>query len=264
MKTEMKSSIYRGQVRHRRFAPVGHEFSYKLFMMFIDLDELPGLFNKFWLWSAKKMAPAWFRRKDHLGDPEKDLKTCIYDLVERETGVRPEGPVRLLTHLRYFGHCFNPISMYYCYSADGETLEHVVAEVNNTPWGEQHCYVLSDHNLVDRKQRSIGFRHAKGFHVSPFMNMNMDYVWRIREPDEQLSVHIENLRAETRLFDATLTLQRRPLTSANLSRVLIAYPLMTIWVVFLIHVQAIRLWLKKIPFVSHPGRSTAPRPGGES
>lgn len=263
MMTKVKSSIYRGQVRHRRFAPVGHEFSYKLFMMLVDLDELPGLFDRFWLWSSRRAAPACFRRKDHLGDPAKDLKECICDLVESKAGVRPDGPVRLLTHLRYFGHCFNPISLYYCYSTDGETLEHVVAEVNNTPWGEQHCYVLSSNNMIDRKQRSTGYRHAKAFHVSPFLDMDMDYVWRIREPDEQLSVHIENLRSDTRLFDATLSLQRKPLNSANLCRVLIAYPLMTIWVVFLIHIQAVKLWLKKIPFVPHP-RRPAVRPGGKS
>ena len=256
----MKSSIYRGRVKHRRFAPTGHEFSYQLFMMFIDLDELPDLFKGSWFWSARRASLAWFRRKDHFGDPQKTLKSCVYDLVENETGSRPDGPVRLLTHLRYFGHCFNPISLYYCYAADGETLEHVIAEVNNTPWGEQHCYVLSDHNLVDRKQHSLGFRHAKAFHVSPFMNLNMDYAWRIREPDEQLSVHIENLREDVRLFDATLSLQKRPITAANLRRVLASYPLMTIRVVMLIHLQAIKLWIKKIPFVPHPGRPAA-RPG---
>lgn len=255
MKPKVKSSIYRGQVRHRRFAPVNHEFSYQLFMMLIDLDELPHLFDGSWLWSARRPALAWFRRKDHFGDPEKDLKQCVYDLVERQTGERPDGPVRLLTHLRYFGHCFNPICLYYCYAADGETLKHVVAEVNNTPWGEQHCYVLSDHNSVDKKKRSLGFRHAKAFHVSPFMNMNMDYVWRLREPGEQLAVHIESLRAEVRLFDATLSLQRRPLTSTSLSRVLFTYPLMTLRVVYLIHLQALKLWLKKIPIVPHPGRA---------
>lgn len=257
----MKSSIYRGQVRHRRFEPNDHQFSYRLFMMFLDLDELPALFRRSWFWSTKRPALAWFRREDHFGDASKDLKTCVYDLVEAETGLRPQGPVRLLTHLRYFGHCFNPISLFYCYAQDATTLEHVVAEVNNTPWGERHCYVLSGHNQVDRKSRSIGFRHPKAFHVSPFMNLNMDYAWLIREPGEQLSVHIENLRAEERLFDATLSLQKLPMSPGNLRKVLFTYPLMTMRIVFLIHLQAVKLWLKKIPFVPHPASAEAGRGG---
>lgn len=254
----MNSSVYRGQVRHRRFSPVGHEFSYKLFMLLIDLDELPEVFDISRLWSGRRPALAWFRRKDHFGDPATPLKSCVQDLVEKETGIRPEGPIRLLTHLRYFGYCFNPVSLFYCYSANENKLEHVVAEVNNTPWGERHCYVLSGHNAISRKQRSIAYRHAKAFHVSPFMNLEMDYVWQIREPDQQLSVHIENLSAEQRLFDATLALQRLPITAGNLRRVLFAYPLMTFKVVWLIHLQALKLLLKKVPFVPHPGKRVSP------
>ena len=137
----IKSCIYEGEVRHRRFAPVNHEFRNRLFLMYVDLDELPTLFRRRWLWSANRPNLAWFRRGDHLGPADQPLADSVRDLVAARTGQRPAGPIRLLTHFRYFGFAMNPISLYYCFDAD-EQIESVVAEVTNTPWGEQHCYVL--------------------------------------------------------------------------------------------------------------------------
>ena len=254
----MNSCIYHGRVNHRRFAPVMHEFSYRLFMMFVDLDEMPSALGRFWLWSADKPALAWFRRKDHFGDPATPLKTCVQDLVESETGVRPTGPVRLLTHFRYFGYCFNPVSLFYCYSSDGRTVEHVVAEVNNTPWGERHCYVLGEHNALEHHNGSVAYRHPKAFHVSPFLGMQMDYHWRIRTPDDRLAVHIENINGDGRLFAASLSLKKRPVSAVNLCKVLLAYPLMTLRIMLLIHVQALKIWLKKVPLVAHTPHKAGP------
>jgi DUF1365 family protein len=137
----MNSCIYEGRVRHTRTTPVGHTFDYRLFMMYLDLDELPTLFQKRWLWSVSRPALARFHRDDHIGDPAESLSESVRKLVEAETGKRPEGPIRLLTNLAYFGYCFNPVSFYYCFSEDGETVETIVAEVNNTPWGERDTYV---------------------------------------------------------------------------------------------------------------------------
>jgi DUF1365 family protein len=247
----MQSALYIGTVRHRRYAPRPHGFRYRMFMMYLDLDELPGLFDRFWLWSARRPALARFDRRAYFGDPALPLKTAVADLVEARTGRRPQGPIRLLTHLRYFGHGFNPVSFYYCFDAEGKTVETIVAEVSNTPWHERHCYVLDARDAAGAPRLR---RHAlrKAFHVSPFMPMEQDYAWAFTVPGAALNVHMENLEAGRRVFDATLVLRRRPITSRALAGALIAFPAMTLQVVAAIYWQALRLWLKGIPFHSHP------------
>ena len=238
-------------------APVRHEFSYRMFMLYLDLAELPGLFDRFWLWSARRRALARFRREDHFGDPAVPLDESVRDLVEQETGTRPQGPVRLLTHLRYFGFVFNPVSFYYCFDQDDKIVETIVAEVNNTPWGEQHCYVLPQSSNTGKAGMH---RHApeKVMHVSPFMEMDIAYDWRFNSPAEALTVHMENWRADNKIFDATLVLQRKEATAGALARVLITFPLMTMQVVAGIYWQALKLWLKGAPLHDHPAKSSAP------
>ncbi|MGD8560334.1 MAG: DUF1365 domain-containing protein [Gammaproteobacteria bacterium] len=251
----MKSCIYTGQVRHRRFLPIPHEFRYRLFMMYVDLDELPRLFDKHWLWSSTRSALARFRREDHYGKPGVRLDESIRQLVQKQTGNRPRGPIRLLTHLRYFGYCFNPVSFYYCFDEADTKVETVVAEVNNTPWNEQHCYVLSE-NRNEGNTRNKRYRFGKDFHVSPFMEMDIDYDWRFMQPDEQLNVHMENYQAgnggNNKVFDATMVMKRRPITSWNLAKTLAQFPVMTAKVTAGIYYQAFKLWLKKVPLYTHP------------
>jgi DUF1365 family protein len=248
-----KSCIYEGRVRHRRFAPVEHAFEYRLFMMYLDLDEAPALFARRWFWSAGRRALAWLSREDHLGDPARPLADCVRELVAERTGRRPAGPIRLLTHLRYFGHCFNPVSFYYCYDESGDRLETIVAEVNNTPWGEQHCYVLDD----GTERGTAGLRRfelRKEMHVSPFMPMDIDYDWRFSSPADALSIHMQNLHDGDKVFDATLSLARTDITGPSLARVLLTYPLMTVKVFAAIHWQALKLWIKRVPFFVHPDK----------
>ena len=197
----MKSCIYKGQVSHQRYTPRLHGFTYSLFMMYVDLDELPTLFNKFLLWSFNKPNLACFYRKDHHGKDD-DLADSIRSLVYKNTGEHIHGPIRLLTHLRYFGYVFNPLSMYFCFDESGENVTHVVAEVSNTPWKEQHCYVLKN----DKNHKTISANHNKEFHVSPFMHMNMEYRWNIQLPDENISIHIENWVKNEKIFDASMYL----------------------------------------------------------
>lgn len=246
------SAIYDGWVRHRRHTPVEHSFTYRHAMMLLDLDELPGVLDRHPLYSASRRAPARFRREDYLGDPARPLADCVRDLVQERTGERPDGPVRLLTTLRTLGHNFNPVCFYYCFAADGERVEAVVAQVTNTPWGESHSYVLRR----DGDQSVMRDTMDKAFHVSPFIGMDNHYDWRVTEPNGQLLVHIdERDGGGAQVFDATLSLERRELSRSRMTRLLLRFPATSLRVVFLIYWNALRLKLKGAPYFRHQERA---------
>jgi uncharacterized protein len=263
MTQELKSAVFEGVVRHRRYQPHPHEFSYKMAQLFLDLDELDTVFADRWLWSTKGRNLAEFRRSDFLGSPTRPLAQAVRDCAEDATGSRPTGPVRMLAHLRYAGAVFNPVTFYYCYAADAQTLDCVVAEITNTPWRERHAYVVPATSAASTGARfgasTLHGNFPKRFHVSPFMPMDRQYDWRFSTPGERLHVHMDVLRDDQREFDATLTLKRRELNAASLRRVLLRYPLMTAKVVGAIHWQALRLWLKGTPVHTHPQLGTGVR-----
>jgi DUF1365 family protein len=252
----MKSALYTGWIRHRRFGPARNAFRYRIFMSYIDLAELPCLFERRWLWSVRRPALAWFRRADFLGPAELPLDTAVRNLVHERTGQRPRGPIRLLTHLRYFGHNFNPVSFYYVFDSTDTRVETIVAEITNTPWKERHAYVLPAATAARNHSRAWRFSFEKQFHVSPFMPMDMRYDWCFGLPGMGLHVHMENWRDGQAVFDATLNLRRREMTAGSLARALIQFPLMTVKVVTLIHWQALKLLIKRTPFHRHPSRRT--------
>ena len=252
----LNSAIYRGWVRHRRFGPRAHAFRYTMFMVYLDLDELDEVFRGSWLWSSRRFSLAWFRRKDHYGDPETSLDQAVRELVQSHTGVRPTGAIRLLTHLRYFGYCMNPVSFYYIYDDSGSRVETIVAEVHNTPWRERHCYVLPrEMGGADPGKHQHRFR--KSFHVSPFMPMDQEYAWQLSDPEERLFVHMVNEQEGKAVFDATMVMDRIEINKVNRMRVLLRYPCMTGKVIAAIYWQALRLWIKRVPFHPHPSKSTA-------
>jgi DUF1365 family protein len=252
------SAVYEGWVRHRRFEPVEHSFRYRLFLMYLDLAELPGVLDPFPFFSARRPAPARFHRADFIGDPRRPLAECALDAVEAETGARPAGPVRLLTGLRYLGHSFNPVSFYYCFDESDARVEAVVADVENIPWGERHPYVLA---RGAREGTVLSDEFDKTLHVSPLMGMDQTYSFRAGEPGERLAVHIESrpragaggsAAPRAKSFDATLSLRRRELSRARLAGLLLCYPAMSLQVVAKIYAQSLRLKLKGARYHPHP------------
>jgi DUF1365 family protein len=247
----MHSALYTGRLRHRRFAPRPHAFSYAVYLAWLDLAELDSVFRGRWFWSTHRRALAWFRRADYLGDPALPLDEAVRSRVREAGHPRPAGPIRMLAQLRNYGHCFNPVTFYFCYDAADTRVETVVAEITNTPWKERHAYVLSA-PAAQAPGKTLDFDFGKDFHVSPFMPMDVAYHWRFSEPGARLAVHMENARSGEAVFDATLTLARREITGPALAGVLLRFPFSTLRVLLAIYWQALRLRLKGVTVHDHP------------
>jgi DUF1365 family protein len=241
---------------------VENSFRYRLFFTYLDLSELPGLFDAHPLWSARRFNVAWFRRQDHLGDPHIPLDRAVRNLVQQKLSLRPGGPIRILTHLRYFGYCFNPVSFYYCFDTEDRDVEAIVTEIHNTPWLEEHCYVFGNATNAHPDNGWRQYRFDKAFHVSPFMEMAIRYDWRFQMPGKTIRVHMDLASEATKRFDATLSLKRVPMTRQTLTRMLLSYPPITWKVTAMIYFQALRLKRKGANFYPHPGKR-APMAGGE-
>ena len=247
----MESGIYTGTLRHRRFSPARHEFTYPLFMVFLDIDQLLELmkispmagYNR-WNWVS-------YQERDHFGDPAKKLRERIARDAQQKGVVIPEGRIFLLTHLRYLGYNFNPVSFFYCYDRE-DRLQMIMAEVNNT-FGETENYWLTpsvEHPASDSNKR---YRFAKTFHVSPFMKLGHEYDWTFTPPGERLITESVSYEDGQEIFDSTLKLERREWSGRELHAALLRFPWMTAKVITAIHWQALRLLLKRVPVVPHPG-----------
>jgi DUF1365 family protein len=253
----VNSAIYEGRVRHRRTDPVPHAFTYRIFLLYLDLAELDRVFAGRWLWSVGRPNLVSFRREDYHGDPALPLDEAVRRTVAARTGRRPAGPIRVLTMPRILGHSFNPVTFYYALDPAGARVETILAEITNTPWNERHAYCLSPGADLGAGPRHR-WRFRKEFHVSPFIDMDADYDWRFTDPGRRLVVHMEDSRGGRRFFEATMVLGRRPITGRSLAAVLAKYPLLTLRVVAGIYLQAGLLWWKRAPFFPHPAKRGAP------
>ncbi len=241
------SCIYSGTIRHRRATPAT-DFTHRLSLAYVDLDELPRLLGGRLL--RRGPGALRWRRGDYLGPRTASLATAVRDRVAELTGTRPDGPIRMLTQLRSFGICFNPVSFYYCLDDDAQRLQTVLAEVTNTPWGERHAYALDD---AVPGSRLVTGTFDKRLHVSPFMSMDHVYRARATTPGQTLSVQIENYRQDLKVFEATLNLTRVALTRRHVARMTAAQPAASARVLALIYGHAVGLKLSGARYHRHPG-----------
>jgi len=237
---KLNSCIYVGEVRHKRLSPREHSFSYNIFFLAIDLDEIQELNTFGWWFKCDKFAPLSFRSSDYLQQKEPITKQLVWQKVQHLGGQNFAGRVMFIGQMRCFGLYFSPINLYYCYNHNNQ-LAYLLAEVSNTPWHERHYY------LIDLNGDLIC---EKDFHVSPFMDLNMQYHWRIKEPGEDLSLHIENY-SDKKIFTASVKMKRIEFSNQNLRNCLLAIPVMTLKTLAGIYWQALKLFIKGVPYVGH-------------
>lgn len=249
----LHSHLYQGWVRHRRYTPKPHAFRYPVFMSWLDLNELEQvmLISKFW--SLERFNVVSYFRQDYLGDSNQALSAAVTARIQAQTGNDFSGRICLLTHLRYLGFGFNPVSFYFCYPDNSTAPRYILAEITNTPWGERYCYVLDTRTSpLAAGNDKWTFVFDKAFHVSPFMPMNLAYCWKFSLRNNHLTIHMQLLENGQTCFDATLQLKAVAMTQQSMRTIPLRYPFMTLAVVVSIYWQALRLWLKGIPFFNHP------------
>ena len=263
------SSIFTGRVSHKRYNPVIHKFSYPLFLMYIDLNEINTLFHneRGALWPLNSIIS--FRESDHLKNNEgnddnttKDfadrIRSLVYTKTQGKCVVSKEQKIFLLTHLCYFGYCFNPVSFYYIFSKDDTCIEAIVAEVSNTPWIEMKCYVLhpASNDMVKLKTNEsyVNYTFPKSFHVSPFMGMNYIYDWTFWIPSNQIKVSADMIQPNTKQkeFNAFFNLTKCAISPMNVAYQLVRLPCYCVIIQIWIHIEAFWLFVKGVTFIPHP------------
>jgi DUF1365 family protein len=248
----MNSCLYTGTLRHRRRRPRVHEFRYRVFMFYLDLDELTAVGRAVAPFSVNRFNLASFYDRDHLDRRPGSTKDKVLAFARRGGIDLTGGKVYLLTSCRMFGYVFNPISLYYCHDHTGD-LRAVVAEVHNT-FGEQYIYLLDTPLQSSDAPASVTrrYRARKAMHVSPFISMEAVYDFHLAPVGDRLAVGIVERESGRHVLDAQLWGRRVPLTTASLGRVLLTHPLMTVTTMAAIHFQALRLYLKGVPVHRQP------------
>ena len=238
---EHRSALYVGSVAHRRLRPKAHHLRYRVFALLLDIDELPRLTRALRFFSLNRFNLFSFRPRDHLSGAGDDLRSQIEKLL-RDAGMKADGgAIRLLTMPRILGYGFNPLSIFFCHRRDG-SLEAILYEVNNT-FGERHSYLFPAPG-----GESGVMRHTccKEFYVSPFMAMDMTYAFRIRAPQDRFSLSISVADGQGTMLNAAQSLRRVEISDGQLLKVFLTHPLLTLKVIFGIHLEALFIWLKGV------------------
>lgn len=247
----IESAIYTGTLHHTRLEGPSHAFSYNVAMAWLAVEELPGALDAHPLWSARRPAPMRFRRQDFHGPPGVPLGDAVRHTVAEATGRLPTGPVRLLAHLRTWGWSFNPIAFYFVMTADGQSVDTLVAEVTNTPSHERHAYVIP----VDAPALATPRRFPKRLHVSPFMDLDLDHSLAFSAPGApEMTIRMDDWRGDDKTFAATLRLDRQPLDRPTMGSVLRQHPLPAQRVSAGIYLEALKLRFAGAPFRRHPAK----------
>lgn len=247
----MSSALYIGSVIHRRLRPKPHRLRYRVFWMLIDLDEIEGLTRRLRLFSYNRFNIFALHDRDHGDGSAQPLRGQIADTLRR-AGIAADGPIRMLCMPRIFGYVFNPLTVYFCHHSDG-TLAATLYQVHNT-FGGRHNYLIPvDDPAADVIEQAC----SKSFYVSPFLDMDMRYDFRVERPRDRVSVAIRGSDPAGPMIVAALTAQRAPLADAMLARLLLRIPLLTVKVIAAIHWHALRMLLKGFRLVPRP-RTAAP------
>lgn len=258
----MASQWLEGTIRHRRKLPVQHEFQYNIGMLALDLQEWSSVTSISRFFSLERFNWLGLCRKDYLDPHIPDLHQAVVQRVQIATGWQPDGPVQLITHPRYLGYIFNPVSFYLCYEkgqdpARGDVPRVILAQITNTPWKERHVYCLECQNYSPGDASNLQterFSFSKRFHVSPFNGMNQHYQWLFSFRGPELRIHMNVEQEDHKHFDATLVVQRQALDRKTLHRSLRRFPLETLKGTAGIYWNALKLKLKGAPFYTHPDK----------
>ncbi|MGC8118973.1 DUF1365 domain-containing protein [Marinobacter sp. VGCF2001] len=258
----MTSHWLEGTIRHRRTFPVSHEFNYNIGMLALDLDEWSTVTRTSPFFSLERFNWLGLHRRDYLDPEVPSLRQAVFNRVKSATGWAPDGPIQLVTHPRYLGYVFNPVSFYLCYHrgcnpADGAVPRVIVAQITNTPWKQRHIYCLEcvrPGRASDTTWQTERFAFSKRFHVSPFNGMNQHYRWLFSFRGNDMRIHMNVEEEGRKHFDATLVVQRAALDRKTLHRSLRRFPLETLKGTAGIYWNALKLKLKGAPFYTHPNK----------
>ena len=249
----MKSSFCNGSVIHNRLNPKPHRFKYHMSWCLFDLDSIDEVFNHSKLWSLNKWNLVSIRNEDYINSKTDSIKSKAQSYIKKQTNKDFNGKIFLFTHPRYMGFGFNSVNFYLCY--EGENIVYILSEINNTPWKQKHVYFHDINHSINHptiKPTEYEFKFQKEFHISPFVDMAIDYLWKFTINQESLQVSMQLNQNEKLLMNVNLNTNLTLIHNNNLMKWTVKKPFQALKMFAGIYWQAFKLWTKKIPFLTHP------------